>query len=69
MNDYETSVERGLMAVAGRLADVNNILMALAYAQLAAVQQSTMSAEARSRYARIAAGILESEHKGEAAEG
>lgn len=65
MNDYETSVERGLAAIEHRLADTNNLLMALAYAQLAAVQQSTLSPEARMRCARAAMDILQSERGGE----
>lgn len=65
MNDYETSVERGLMEIEHTLADTNNLLMALAYAQLAAVQQSTLSPEARMRFARAAMGILQSERGAE----
>lgn len=65
MNDYETSVERGLRAIEHRLADTNNLLMALAYAQLAAVQQSTLSPEARMRCARAAMAILEDGKGGE----
>lgn len=65
MNDYETSVERGLAALGRRLAETNALLRALAYAQLAAVQQSTLSPEARMRCARAAMGILEEGKGGE----
>lgn len=65
MNDYETSVERGLAALGRKVDETNALLRALAYAQLAAVQQSTLSPEARMRCARAAMGILEEGKGGE----
>lgn len=65
MNDYETSVERGLEALGRKVDETNDLLRALAYAQLAAVQQSTLSPEARMRCARAAMGILEEGKGGE----